>query len=486
MLLTLGPASGKTLPSRIRAGILDLVAKGALTAGSPLPSTRQLAQQLGVHRTTVAVAYQELWAQGWIELKPGARARVRARAGSFPEQPAPAPETFSWPERMAGPVRQLASRPRAEPGSGQVISFRSLTMDPRLMPAEAFRACLNRVLRRRGPALLGYGAREGYWPLREYLARRLGASGIRAQPEEILLTRGSQQALDLVFRMLGPGRVVAVEDPTYDQVRPLLELAGQRPAPLPMLRDGLDLEQLEACLERDRPALVYTMPNFQNPTGVCTSQAHRERLLALCQRHGVPILEDGFEEEMKYFGRVAMPLKSMDRTGSVLYCGTFSKVLLPGVRVGWLVAPAACVQALAALRHASELCPDQVLPAALHAFCAAGHYDVHLARMHRRFRSRLRAALTALREHIPPGRARWQEPAGGYLLWLELPEARLDWEAHCARFGVAVTAGARFFAAPASTAYLRLSIAALDESEIREGIRRLGQALAHPPQGAPK
>jgi GntR family transcriptional regulator/MocR family aminotransferase len=286
--------------------------------------------------------------------------------------------------------------------------------------------------------------------------------------------------------MLGPGRAVVVENPTYNQLLPLLDLAGLNPIPLPMRRDGLDLESLEACLERDRPALVYTIPNFHNPTGICTSQAHRERLLALCLRHGVPILEDSFEEEMKYFGPVAMPLKSMDHTGSVIYCGTFSKVLLPGVRVGWLVAPAACVQALAGLRHSVELCPDQALPAALHAFCAAGHYDVHLARMHRTFRSRMRAALAALLEHIPAGRARWQGPAGGYLLWLELPgPARRDWEAHCARFGVAVTGGSSFFAGPAPAACLRLSIATLNEAEIREGIRRLGQALAHPPQGDP-
>jgi DNA-binding transcriptional MocR family regulator len=375
MLLTLDRTHGRPLAAQIRAQILGLLERGALRVGEILPSTRQMAEQLGVHRTTVAEAYQELWSLGWIDLRPGSRARVRARVGLATARTTPAPPGgFPWEDHLSPAARDLAARAlrRAAAGPG-VISFRPLTMDPRLIPAESFRGCLNQAMRRRGTALLGYGAREGYRPLREYLARRLAACGIRADPGEILLTRGSQQALDLVFRMIGPGRRVALENPSYEQVFPLLKLAGQEPVPVPMGREGLDLDALEACFDREPPALLYTMPNFQNPTGISTSQTHRERLLALCARHGVPVLEDGFEEEMKYFGKVTLPLKSMDRLGGVLYCGTFSKVLLPGTRVGWIVAPEACIQALAAIRHASELCPDQVLPAALHLFCEHGH-----------------------------------------------------------------------------------------------------------------
>ena len=484
MLLTLDKAPGKPLAAQIRTQILDLLEKRAMRAGEPLPSTRQLAEQLGVHRTTVAEAYQELWSLGWIDLKPGSRARVRSRVGLASAQTVlTTSQGFPWQEHISEVAQELVAHgARLTMAGGDVISFRPLTMDPRLMPVEAYRGCLNRVLRRQGPALLGYGAREGFWPLREYLARRMAGYGIQASPGEILLTHGSQQALDLVLRMLGPGRTIAVENPGYDQIYPLLALAGQTPLPIPMNRDGLDLDALEACFDRDRPALVYTMPNFQNPTGVSTSQAHRERLLALCARYGVPLLEDGFEEEMKYFGKVTLPIQSMDRRGGVIYCGTFSKVLLPGVRVGWVVAPEPCIRALAALRRVSELCPDQVLPAALHAFCIGGHYDLHLSRMHRVFRSRLRAALAALREFIPPGTAHWEEPAGGYLLWLELPgPANAHWESHCAAHGVEVCSGSGYFAGPAPASHLRLSIATLNEDEIREGIRRLGSALATMP-----
>ena len=498
MLLTLDKAPGKPLAAQIRAQLLELLGRGTLRVGECLPSTRQLAEQLGVHRTTVAEAYQELWSLGWLELRPGSRARVRSRTGLAPARPGPAAagacpteartdpaatDAFPWAAHMGGVAQGLVDRAaRPAPVGDGVISFRSMTMDPRLIPAETFRGCLARVLRRRGAALLGYGAREGFRPLREYLARRLAGYGIQAGPDEILLTHGSQQALDLVFRMLGPGRRIALENPSYEQVFLLLELAGQTPVPVPMGRDGLDLDALEACCERDPPALLYTMPNFHNPMGISTSQSHRERLLALCGRFGVPILEDGFEEEMKYFGRVTLPIKSMDRRGGVIYCGTFSKVLLPGIRVGWLVAPPTCIRTLAALRRVSELCPDQVLPAALHAFCESGHYDLHLSRMHRVFRSRLRAALAALREFMPPGRVRWQEPVGGYLLWLELSgPADLDWEAHCAAHGVEVCAGSRFFLGPAPATRLRLSISTLDEAQIREGLRRLGQAIACSP-----
>lgn len=155
--------------------------------------------------------------------------------------------------------------------------------------------------------------------------------------------------------------------------------------------------------EQSRTGLVYTMPSFQNPTGVCTSQAHRERLLVLCETHRVPILEDGFEEEMKYAGKVVLPLKSMDRHRIVVYCGTFSKVLFPGIRIGWVAADPECIERLVAIRRFGEVAPSAVLQAAMHEFCRDGSYDRHVARMHRVSRRRMQVALSALREHIRPG-----------------------------------------------------------------------------------
>jgi DNA-binding transcriptional MocR family regulator len=348
------------------------------------------------------------------------------------------------------------------------------------MPLEPFERSLRAALRRHGTRLMEYGDPQGFPPLRQSLSRRLGQLGIRAGPEEILITHGAQQALDLVLSGLArPGDAVVVESPTYDQMLDLLAFKGLRPLALPLGRDGLDPTALDALLSRERPALLYTMPSFQNPTGRSLSQGARETLLDLCGRHGVPILEDGFEEEMKYFGRPVLPIKSMDRAGLVLYAGTFSKVLFPGLRVGWLAAPRPCVEALTALRRTAELCPAPLQQAALEDFLEKGHYDQHLARLHRRFRRRMETTLRALRREIDPALARWEAPAGGYLIWLELPrrvpEAAL--EAHLRHHGVKVQPGDRFFPEAAPRTCIRLSISGLDEEAIDTGIRRLALAL---------
>jgi DNA-binding transcriptional MocR family regulator len=484
MLLNLDPALDQPKTLQILEQIRRHLERRDLRAGERLPSTRVLAAQMGVHRSTVATAYQELWAQGWIELRPGACPRVRARLGT----PAPAPRSpeagFPWAawaapgcERLLA-ERRYAGRPDPDPG---MIDFRPLYLDPRLLPVDTFRACLNRVLRRQGAELLGYGDWQGHPPLRAYLARRLATHGIAAAPDEILLTNGSQQALDLVFRLAGPGRWAAVESPTYEQALPLLRLHGLRPVGVPLGPEGMDLAFLAERMAAEPPALVYTMPTFQNPSGRSSTQAHREALLALCRRFGVPLLEDGFEEEMKYFGKVIPPIKAMDATGQVIYVGTFSKILFPGIRIGWVVAARPCIQRLTALRQAAELAPAAPLQAAMHAFCESGHYDLHLGRVHRVFRRRMQAALHALRRHLDPAWASWTEPNGGYLAWLRLaPPAGPGpaWADRLAARGVRVTAGDTCFPEGGAGDCLRLSIATQDEGAIEEGIRRLGAALA--------
>jgi len=244
-----------------------------------------------------------------------------------------------------------------------------LDMDRRLLPVDPLRGCLNRVMRLRGDELLRYGDPEGYRPLRECIARRLQQHCVSVGPEEILITNGSQQALDLIFRMMAaPGRAVAVESPTYGLVFPLLKLSGLKPLEIPMGPEGMDLDVLEAKLRKHPPALVYTMPNFQNPTGRSTSQAHREKLLAL----------------------------------------------------------------------------------------------------------------RALHERVDPAWATWEEPNGGYLLWLRLTgrnASKRDWPGLFAKHGVQVSFGDQYFAHGPQTPCLRLSIATLDEQEITRGVHRLAAAL---------
>lgn len=488
LLLSIDRNDALPIHAQIVAGVRGRIEEGGLGVGDELPSTRRLGERLGVHRSTVALAYQELWSLGFLELRPGARPRVRARRILEREGEEPAAEGIDWTTRVTGgveevwrrhlalPVRSPAKRDEAMP-----IGFASLDPDPRLFPLDRFRSCVRSVLQRAGDELFGYGDPRGYRPLREYVARRVAQHGMRIDADEILLTHGSQHACDLVLRALvAPGDRVAVEAPTYDHLLPLLAAHGAVVREIPLRADGVDLEALGELLERERPALLYTMPSFQNPSGISTTQAHRERLLAWCEEHDVPLLEDGYEEEMRYTGPSVLAIKAIDRRGLVIYAGTFSKVLFPGLRIGWLAAAPKLIERLTALRRFTDIAPNAILPAALYEFCRRGEYDRHLNRMHRAYRRRMGTALRTLEERIDPRVATWTTPAGGYLLWLKLRRGPIEGgelAAACAARGVEVLTGRSFFASSRGARYLRLSISARDEKEIEEGIERLAAAL---------
>lgn len=486
LLLKLNNKSPRPKHDQILEQIRAKIESGLLRPGERLPSTRSLADRLTIHRSTVAVAYQELWALGFIDICPGSRPRVRERMQLATPANRAERALINWSRvssRGANSTWEAHCRldSDAVPNAGtDSINFRILDMDARLFPVEQFRSCVNRVLKRHGTALLGYGDGAGFLPLRQCVAERLRNHAICVAPEEILISNGSQHGINLVLRMLGTsGRTIAVESPTYHYLLPLIRSLDLNAVEVPLREDGMDLDVLAAALHRKPPVLVYTMPSFQNPTGISTNQEHRERLLSLCAAHRVPILEDGFEEEMTYSGPVVLPVKSMDTHGLVIYCGTFSKVLFPGVRIGWVVADKACIERLTAIRRFSDIFPNLILQAAMSEFCANGNYDRHIAKMHRVFRKRMQIAIEALREHISPEWARWTEPVGGFLIWLKLRSGvSPDWAERFAAHGVHVWSGRYFFAGATNETCVRLSISTLSEEEIVRGIKRLARALA--------
>jgi DNA-binding transcriptional MocR family regulator len=487
LLLELDDRDPKPVYRQIIDGVRRKIESGVLRAGDKLPSTRRLAEDLSLHRSTVALSYQELWALGYLDLRPRSSPRVRERVRIAGANGGGDEALIDW-GRASAPAAGLAYQAYLQAeretdlsyGSSPV-DFRSLDMDRRLFPLESFRRAMSRALLKNGASLLGYPSdRAGFPPLRETLARRLRSHGISVTAPEIFLTNGAQQALDMVLRLVAaPGRAVAIESPTYRQIIPLIRLHGLKALEVPVRDDGMDLSVLAAALRSKKLALVYTMPNFQNPTGVTTSQAHRERLLGLCETHRIPILEDGFEEEMKYFGRVVLPIKSMDRHRLVIYCGTLSKVLFPGVRIGWIAADRECVERLKAIRLFSELATSAVPQAAVHEFFESGAYDRHVSRMHRVFRKRMQTALRTLSRELDPEWAEWREPKGGYLIWIRMkpvPGRAVDWEGLLAGLGVKVSPGRPFFFSRTPASHLRLSISTVNEDEIVEGVGRLAEA----------
>ena len=491
LLMTLDRGGSVPVYRQIYERVARLVDEGTLHPGSRLPASRNLADSLGVNRSTVVRAYQELWALGYLESRPGSYSTIRQRVRPTAEDEPRRVGMINWDRASTRPARAVhrgmralvAERSRAPE---HAVNFATLDADRLLSPVDDFRRAVRQVLLADGRHLLDYGDPAGYRPLREVIAQRLRVHGVTVTADEVLITNGSQHGIDLVLRMLtGPGADVVVESPTYALAIPLFRLHGVKLREVAMRADGMDLDRLERLLATSHPALVYTMPNFQNPTGITTTQAHRERLLALCEAHRVPLLEDGFEEELKYFGRCVLPIKSMDASGIVIYAGTFSKVVFPGLRIGWLAAERECIERLLAISRFTILSSNVVSQAAVHRFCASGAYEDHLRRVHRAYRKRMGVLLAALRRYLPATGVRWTQPAGGYtlMLWVDTAhtESRLDERLRGA--GVLLAPGSAFFASEQREVTFRLSIANLTEDEIEEGCRRLGKALAQTVEG---
>ncbi len=480
---------------QISTRILDLIHKEALVPGDTLPASRNLAWQLGVNRSTVYKAYQELWALGYIESTPGSYSTVRKRALLASKNKAPEETLINWSERSnqavsstaglydyeSSLIQAMRSEAQKSGKNPAVIDFTPLLPDPRLYPVDAYRKCLAQVLSQEGDGLLGYGDPLGYSPLREFIAERLQLHGVHTSKENIIITSGAQSALDMIFTAFTrPGDKVVVESPTYSRAIGLAQLHGITLLPVEMDSDGMNLKQFSEVLSTESPALIYTIPNFHNPTGITTSQVHREEFLKCAEQHCVPVIEDGFEEEMKYFGKAVLPIKSMDRHSIVLYVGTFSKVLFPGIRIGWIAADPNAIKQLSILHKFSHLSGAVSEQAALNLYCRRGFYENHIKKMHRTYRSRMHVALQKMEALLPFSHVTWSRPSGGYTLWLHMSTGGLSEEEllyKISSYGVLVAPGRFHYTNTHSGVDFRISIGAVNEQEITEGIRRLSEAL---------
>lgn len=448
---------------------------GRLGAGDRLPTIRALARGLGVNRDTVALAYDALAREGWLESSVG--------RGTFVRRPAAAPAPIAFEPVLSPIVERLLEFERARvryAAPAGTVPLHSLVPDPEHYPFDEFRRAVARVLARDGSEVLRYGLPQGHPGLRAALAARLrDAHDVAVSPDEIVITQGASEGISLALRTFAtPGDVVAVEEPTYHNVLAAMAALGLRAAPVPM-RDGApDLAVLERVLERPEVKLFYTMPTFHNPLGTTTSLAHRRALLALSARVGKPVVEDAYEMDLRFAGQPVPSLAALDEHGLVVQLFSFSKSLFPGARVGSVVARGRLVEALLALKNASDLGGALLLQAALAELVASGGYERHLARVRRTLRARRDALLDVLAREMPDG-VRWTEPEGGLQLWLELPEFvdTAELLADAVRGGVLFAPGFQFRSDLRPSSGMRLSIAFAGEEEIRRGVAVLGRAV---------
>jgi GntR family transcriptional regulator/MocR family aminotransferase len=460
------------------------IESGRLPAGTKLRPIRLLASELGVNRETVADAYRELETLGLTQSGVGRGTFVLGVAapgssGATGSLEATAPEARPFVPVLSRAAEATLALPAIDYGAeARAVRFERVVPDPSLYPVDDFRKACTHVLRHGGRALLDYGDPRGHEGLRRLLVERLTAVGIEADPDAIVLTAGSTQALTLVTRVFcDPGDAVVVEEPTYAGACAAFAALGVRPVAVPVRERGLDLDALDTLLARGRARLLYTMPSFHNPTGITTTLEHRRRLLEIAARHGVAVLEDDFEKDMRARGRPVPPLKALDRAGQVIYVGTFSKTLFPGVRIGWIVGPPRIAEAALVLKRATDLASSIPLQAAVAHFCHTGAYDRHLRRVAKELARRLDRASSALEAHLPEG-STFTRPEGGFAIWVTLP-ADVDTMAllpDAKRAGVVYSPGAIFYTDGRRSSSLRLSIGQAGTEDIESGVRALCEA----------
>jgi len=474
------------LARQIQGHLERLIADGLLAPGVKLPATRELAQSLKVNRATVALAYEELVAAGLARAHVGQGTFVAGEPPARAESRPPAPAPIDWAALLSRSARTAAAdeeRRRAmgtptDGGSGRV-SFAGGMPDSALFPTEAFRRVLNQVVREEGGALLQYSSVGGYPPLRRYLAGYLLRFGVEARAEEILIVNGSQQGFDLIARTLvDPGDLVAIEQPTYAGAMQAFRSFGARLLPVEWDEAGPRPDVFERICERQALKLFYCQPNAHNPTGLTMEPEVGRRLLATAARYQVPIVEDGFDGSLHYGARPSAPLKAADRAGVVLYIGTFSKILFPGLRLGWLVAPTPVIERLQAAKQLADLHTSALLQAAVHRFCERRLLDRHITKVTAEYARRRTLLLAALRRRMPEG-VTWTEPQGGFSLLLTLPPGLTATALLPVALerGVAFTPGPAFFLDGAGERTLRLAFSSVAAARIDEGVRRLGEAI---------
>jgi DNA-binding transcriptional MocR family regulator len=353
------------------------------------------------------------------------------------------------------------------------ISFGRGAPAPECLPVEELADCARAALERDGTAILSYGPGGGYGPLREWLAERHGV-----EPGRVVLTSGSLQGfVFLVQQLLEDGGKVLVEAPTYDRPLKILAGLGAEIAPVPMDDEGLDPDALEAELARGpKPALLYTIPTFQNPSGRTLSTERRRRIVELAREHELLVLEDDPYGLVRFEGEPPPTLFELEGGEHVAYSSSFSKTVAPGIRVGYFVLPAQLAAAVEARAVSTYISPPFLTQATVYEFVRRGNFEPNLERVRRLLGARRDAMLTALEQTFPEG-ARWSRPEGGYFLWLDLPEGvrTAELQPRAEEAGVVFVPGSDFFPAgsTAGESSLRLAYSFVSPAEIGEGIARL-------------
>lgn len=475
LTLQLDRRSHVPLPQQLAQAVARDVRAGHLGPGRVLPSSRELARTLGVHRNTVIAALDELKAQGWVE---SVRASHVAISAALPAEAvtsaARRPETLGFPL----PRRPLGSRGFEAAPKG-VLEFTGGLPDPRLLPSSVLARAYRRALRRGGSGVLGFSDPRGHPRLRAAVAAMLRERrGLSVEVEDVLITRGSQLAHHLLgLALLEPGDAVAVESPGYPSTREGFLMLGAKLVPVPVDVDGLDVDALERTARRQRLRAVGLTPLLQDPTTATLSAARRLALLGLAKRRRFAVLEADYDYEFQFDGAAVQPLAASDDAGVVVYVGTLTKALAAGVRLGFIVAPRALRDRVLAARAVVDRQGDAALELAVAELMEDGELMRHAWRARREFQRRRDVLVAALASRLP-GVLEFSVPRGGLALWARAPGVDVEaWAARALAQGVRFFTGRHYDPAGRPLEALRLGFAHLDATELERAVEVMKRSL---------
>ncbi len=463
--IKLDSASEVPLYRQLASAIREMMERGMIQSGERLPATRELAGRLGLNRTTVSAAYAVLEQNGCLEGHVG--------RGSFVAKRDPATRgTLDW-DSILPPLSR-------SPGNGQAveISFANSRPCEEAFPLTEFRSLAKEVID--GPEaaeILQLGSPYGYAPLRRYLLNEALADGSACLSDDLMITNGCQQALDLIARVFISGKeTVIVEDPVYHGLLRVFSRAKANLIGVPVDSGGIDTDLLERAMDEHKPRLVVLTPSFQNPTGGTLTLERRKRIIQMAQRCGAVLVENDIYSDLRYRGPNLPTLKELDENGQTILLRSYSKVSFPGLRVGWIIAPRAVIARLAESKQICDLHSDQLSQAVLLRFAESGELKRHLERTRRAGLERLDAIIDACTRFLPRG-ARFAQPDGGMNLWIDLPAPLMAEKVLTLveEKGVSFLPGSYFSEKAGHERGLRISFGGLSVDQIRKGIKILGE-----------
>ncbi|PAB59199.1 MocR-like pyridoxine biosynthesis transcription factor PdxR [Anaeromicrobium sediminis] len=452
--------------------IRDIIIRGELKDHYKLPPIRSLAGRLEVNNSTVVNAYRLLEKEGYVYKKIGSGTFVSPRLEYDNEdvilEKYPAKDDLKLMDQGQIQIRK------------DMISFASATPTPDLFPVEAFKVLLNEVLDRDKGEVFGYQESQGYFPLRESLTKYLKNYNIETKPENVQIISGAQQGIDVIAKALVEynDRVI-VESPTYTGAIGTFRSRGAQIISIPILEDGIDIKKLEESVRVNKPKLIYLMPNFQNPTGYSYSLEKKKKILEIAKKYNVLIVEDDYLSDLVFNKKENGTLKSLDKDGLVIYIKSFSKIFMPGLRLGFLVMPPRVYHKILRAKHTSDISTSGLNQRVFDLYLRRDIWRDHIHHMEKIYKIRFEVMCKSISKYFSESGLEYNIPNGGLNFWFKLPEGLNSDDIYdkAVKKNVLIIPGNIFFPIVNENSYFRLSIAAVYPEQIEEGIRILANII---------